>query len=261
MKKFFSCASLLLALCVMLSACGGSGGKAAPDSAAQPPSSSAEDTGIDAGDSDAGDVGMEIPFRVDEALAADLPTEGLSVYDAQKIIVDTIRTQEGDPVAPEGYTFAYVYQGLIDIDGQTCYRIDLGEDRDGEFLVGRTFGVSLSGVLYEGVPDTDAYTTYGIFAAHKDVKGEDMEPLSEDEAIGRIAHAMELKGETSTVIRREGTETIGGESCMTFSAGDNSADGEKYTAMYHYAVGDSGTLWYMDVAEGPDWLPVYTPEE
>ena len=250
MKRVFSGILLPLIFCIVLTACSvPKDDKTDPTvQKPQPPDTIKEGDVINPEDSDAG-----APFRVDDTFLDELPTQGISVYDAQKIIVETLHP-EATVTVPEGCGIIYVYSGLIDLDGVQCYRIEFGIDNDVEVTVERTFAVSLAGELYEGVPNTDAYAPYELFAAHTDVKGDDMEPVSEEEAMRRIQEAMNLLGDTSTVIRREGDETIDNEHCMTFSAGNNSADGQKYTAISHYAVSDSGVLWYMDVVEGPEWL-------
>lgn len=51
-----------------------------------------------------------------------------------------------------------------------------------------------------------------------------------------------------------GEDTVGGEHCWTFSFGDNTE--EKFTATAHYAVGDSGTIYEMDVAAGGQYAPI-----
>jgi|GEM_PF-1977806 len=75
-------------------------------------------------------------------------------------------------------------------------------------------------------------------------------------AMDLVHQTMKNRGEDAKVIVSTGEETIEGQHAYTFACGDNSADGEKFTAMYHYAVTDNGTVYYMDVAQGPDWLPV-----
>lgn len=254
MKKFFTSTILFVALSVAFTA------YSAPKQeskqlAMQTQHSSVtameEVDGINAYDSDAG-----VDFKVDKTLVDKLPTGGISVYDAQKIIVKTLRP-EATFQLPEGYTMLYVYRGVMHIDGKKFYHIEFGAYNEHEFLIKRTFAVSLTGELYEGVPNTDAYAPYALYAAHYDVKGEDIKTISEEAAIRRIRNAMTLMSETNAIIRREGEEIIDGEHCMTFSAGDNSADGQKYTAMRHYAVSDSGVLWYMDVVKGAKWLPFY----
>ncbi len=71
-----------------------------------------------------------------------------------------------------------------------------------------------------------------------------------------VQNALEKQEHEASVIVMTGEETINGEHCCTYSAGDYSADGAKYTAMYHYAVSDSQAVYYMDIIEGPDWLPL-----
>ena len=206
-------------------------------------------------DSDGG-----VPFNVDEFLSDELPTEGISVYDAQKIIVETLHPEQ-EFVVPEGYTMLYEYCGILEIEGEPFYCIDFGAESELEYLVERSFAVSLSGELYEGVPYTDAYAPYELYAAHKDVRGDEMEPISGDEAMTLVWRAIESEGRTSTTVQYEGTEIINGESCWLLSAGEDSLDGQKYTAMYHYAVSESGEIWYMDIVNGAVWVEVYLESE
>lgn len=51
----------------------------------------------------------------------------------------------------------------------------------------------------------------------------------------------------------DGEETIGGEHAFLVTAGNRSADGQKFTALYHLAVTDSGVIYRMDPVEGPEW--------
>ena len=77
-----------------------------------------------------------------------------------------------------------------------------------------------------------------------------------DVAFTLARSAMEARGEDAPVMAHTGEQTINGELCFTFSAGDMSEDGKKFTAMYHYAVNKSWTaIYFMDAAEGADWAP------
>lgn len=77
--------------------------------------------------------------------------------------------------------------------------------------------------------------------------------ISEKDAIDLVKRAMEERNESASVIILKGNEILEGEHCLTLSAGSYSADGQKHTARYHYAVSDSGTVYYMDVLQGADW--------
>lgn len=68
-----------------------------------------------------------------------------------------------------------------------------------------------------------------------------------------VSKAMEIMGDTSTVIVQTGEETINDEHCYIFATGENSLDGGKFTALSHYAVSDSGNLYYMDILSGGTW--------
>ncbi len=96
------------------------------------------------------------------------------------------------------------------------------------------------------------YMGSAFYFAHADVKGD--VAISEDEAIALVQNAINARGETAPVIVRTGDDSIEGEHVFTFSAGDYSADGEKYTAIYHYAVSDGGKVYYMDILQGADWV-------
>jgi hypothetical protein len=80
------------------------------------------------------------------------------------------------------------------------------------------------------------------------------ESMTADKAVGLVQEAMSERGESASVMVPGSEETIDGEHCFLIDAGNNSADGGKFTAMYHYAVSDSGRIWYMDVVQGPDWI-------
>lgn len=76
---------------------------------------------------------------------------------------------------------------------------------------------------------------------------------SEEDAIALVERAMDERKESASVILLDGSDIIEGEQCLTLSAGSYSADGQKYTAMFHYAVSDSGSVYYIDVLQGADW--------
>ena len=82
---------------------------------------------------------------------------------------------------------------------------------------------------------------------------EESEPLTEDDALDDAVEIMARRGETATTVMKDGNETIDGEACWTFAAGTTSADGKKFTAMYHYAVSTTGRAWYMDISTG-NWV-------
>lgn len=77
--------------------------------------------------------------------------------------------------------------------------------------------------------------------------------ISEEDAINLVKQAMDERLESASVFVFTGSESIEGEHCRTLSAGSYSADGQKYTAMYHYAVSYSGKVYYIDVLQGADW--------
>ena len=64
------------------------------------------------------------------------------------------------------------------------------------------------------------------------------EPLTEEDA-GRRCGKMARRGETGTTVMK-GRQNHRRRACWTFAAGTASADGGKFTAMYHYAVSTTG---------------------
>ncbi len=91
---------------------------------------------------------------------------------------------------------------------------------------------------------------------HAGGKGDLIEskPITEDEAITLIKAAMSTRAETAAVFVPGGEKTIEGQRALSFAIGENSADGQKFTALYHYAVTDSGNVYYIDVVQGADWI-------
>ncbi|HKM20834.1 MAG TPA: transglutaminase domain-containing protein, partial [Lachnospiraceae bacterium] len=77
--------------------------------------------------------------------------------------------------------------------------------------------------------------------------------INEEDAIDLVKRAMDERKESASVFVFTGSEIIEGEHCLTLSAGSYSADGQKYTAMYHYAVSDSGLVYYIDILLGAEW--------
>jgi len=103
-------------------------------------------------------------------------------------------------------------------------------------------------------PNDTPYMGSAFYSAHSDIN--DDYTISEDDAYSLVQYTMEERGEFTTVIMQNGDETIDGEHVYTFSAGDYSDDGQKFTAMFHYAVSDSGNVYYMDDLDGADWILV-----
>lgn len=96
------------------------------------------------------------------------------------------------------------------------------------------------------------YVGCAFYFSHVDVKGD--ETIDTDTAMMLVQNAMDARGESASVVVQTGEETIQGEYALTFAAGDYSEDGQKFTAMYHYAVTDSGQVYYIDVLQGADWI-------
>lgn len=97
------------------------------------------------------------------------------------------------------------------------------------------------------------YMGSAFYFNHADVIGDDM---ILNIAFTLVQSVMEARGDEASVVTNTGEEIINGEDCLTFSAGEMSEDGEKFTAMYYYAVNKSWTaIYYKDVAEGSEWGP------
>ncbi len=105
-------------------------------------------------------------------------------------------------------------------------------------------------------PQELPYMGSAFFFAHADSRGDltEVKPVSDDEAFNLVLKAMKQRGENATTLVQTGRDTINGEQALTFAAGENSADGSKFTAMYHYAVTDSGNVYYRDTLQGADWI-------
>lgn len=82
---------------------------------------------------------------------------------------------------------------------------------------------------------------------------EELGPYTLEDAMALIINVMESRNEKAQKLVASGDETIDGEHVFVIMAGEDSADGEKFTAMYHYAVSDSGRVYVMDPLVGPDW--------
>ncbi|MEA4926011.1 MAG: hypothetical protein VB084_11945 [Syntrophomonadaceae bacterium] len=57
-----------------------------------------------------------------------------------------------------------------------------------------------------------------------------------------IQTAMSARGEAATAFVPDGEETIEGEFALISSVGEKPADEQKFTALYHYTVTDSGNV-------------------
>jgi predicted small secreted protein len=58
---------------------------------------------------------------------------------------------------------------------------------------------------------------------------------------------------TDKMLVSTGEEEINGETCQTYALGTDTP--EKFTADIHFAVTPNYEIYYMDVLEGPDWIP------
>ena len=78
-------------------------------------------------------------------------------------------------------------------------------------------------------------------------------------ACNLVSGALNILGKNSnSVIMKKGYDIIGNDPVMVLSAGDNSVDGSKYTALYHFAVSESGNIYYMDIVKGAEWRLLMT---
>lgn len=82
---------------------------------------------------------------------------------------------------------------------------------------------------------------------------EDLGPYTLDEAMDLIQNVMDSRSEKAAKFMVD-DDTINGEHAFIITAGEDSADGEKFTALYHYAVTDSGRVYFLDPVSGPDWI-------
>ncbi|MDY0235369.1 MAG: hypothetical protein RBR71_05045 [Gudongella sp.] len=101
-------------------------------------------------------------------------------------------------------------------------------------------------------PSNIIYMGSAFYYAHADTHNGEI--LSEEDAFALAEDIMQERGDFSTVILSDGEEIIDGEHAYIFSTGDYSEDGQKFTAMYHYAVSDRGNIYYLDVLSGADWI-------
>jgi hypothetical protein len=116
-------------------------------------------------------------------------------------------------------------------------------------------GLMKGTVLVDEFPSDIPYMGSGFCSVHTDGNGRFCKDFNQNTAMDLVGlaanHYVDKK---ASVIVQIGEETIEGEHAFTYSAGENSADGQKYTALYHYAVTDSGKIYYMDVLQGADWI-------
>lgn len=108
-------------------------------------------------------------------------------------------------------------------------------------------------------PSDLPYMGSAFFFAHADGKGKLMEGrgdlirMSKDDAKELVRQTLTEQGKKAPVLVVAGEDTIEGEHALIIKAGENSADGLKFTALYHFAVTDSGAVFYMDTVQGSDW--------
>ncbi len=112
-----------------------------------------------------------IEFKFDKTMIGDSPEGTLSVFEAQELLAETVQPEKGK-TALEGCQFCYLFQGIVEIEGKEAYYIDFGSGNATDFTPERSFAVSLDGEIYEGPVGGKEFTTYALYNAHKDVKGD-----------------------------------------------------------------------------------------
>jgi len=76
---------------------------------------------------------------------------------------------------------------------------------------------------------------------------------TQQDAMDELARALGDKLYGDYVIIPNGDDSVGGEHVWLFDYGENGAD--KFTAEAHYAVGDSGAIYIMDILGGGEYVP------
>ncbi|NLV84549.1 MAG: hypothetical protein GXY60_08295 [Spirochaetales bacterium] len=82
---------------------------------------------------------------------------------------------------------------------------------------------------------------------------EDLGPYTLEKAIDLLRNVMDSRGEKATKFMID-DDTINGEHAFIIAAGEDSPDGDQFIASYHYAVTDSGKVYFLDPVSGPDWI-------
>lgn len=86
----------------------------------------------------------------------------------------------------------------------------------------------------------------------------DPEPISQADAEELVWQILTEQEEEGLSLVGGGEDTVNGEHAIIVIAGNKSADGKKFTGLYHFAVTDSGVVYYMDPVQGSDWI-LYEP--
>lgn len=284
MKSIIKSIATILALCVLLSGCGGSE-TSSPGTQEKKPSS--YDNSVSEKSSDAKSaqkmktamlytkMGAEFeshPFEYSGDLTVEMLAGGLSQLTGldyfltetpaskpNEIIIDwsknsTLIANLDDREQRKAFSF-------FDSDSMRWFMMDsLWRTLTENFNVENIYYTMDSGenLVFDELspvkefPADLPYMGEAFYSAHADVKGD--EAISEEAAFELVKNTMKARGEKAPVIVKTGDETIEGEHAFIFSAGSNSTDGKKFTAMYHYAVSDSGKVYYMDILKGADWI-------
>lgn len=103
-------------------------------------------------------------------------------------------------------------------------------------------------------PSDLPYMGSAFFFAHANGKG-DLIVMSQVKAEEIVWDIMTEEQKEALRLVGGGEDTINGERAIIVIAGYKSADGRNFTALYHYAVTDSGAVYYKDTEQSADWIP------
>lgn len=116
--------------------------------------------------------------------------------------------------------------------------------------------------LIKEFPADLPYMGSAFFYAHADGRGDIIDeksnvndsPLSQTDAEELVLQTLTKQKKEGLSLVGGGEDTINGENAIIVIAGKKSADGKNFTELYHFAVTDSGKVYYMDAVQGSDWI-------
>lgn len=116
--------------------------------------------------------------------------------------------------------------------------------------------------LIKEFPADLPYMGSAFFYAHADGRGDIIDeksnvndsPLSQTDAEELVLQTLTKQKKEGLSLVGGGEDTINGENAIIVIAGNKSADGKKFTELYHFAVTDSGKVYYMEAVQGSDWI-------
>ena len=82
----------------------------------------------------------------------------------------------------------------------------------------------------------------------------------QDAASVLVWQELATEGRSATKVVSIGGGRVAGEQMLLFSAGVDSADGLKYTALWHYAVSPDGKIYSMDPSRSTEWRLIRKPD-